>query len=154
MYVRGDTAERVFGDVRHLGGPGGEPVAVPRPEHLVAMKVRAIVEAPERTWQDLADIGYLVRLDGVDLGEVQGYFARAGLEERCVSSNVASDTRPLELKTDVPTTAEDIEVLRRLRNDTPSWLQLTPAELDAVLPADALDRRPTTSASATPFELP
>ena len=82
MYVRGDTAERVFAEVRQLAGPRGESVAVPRPEHLVAMKVRAIVEAPERTWQDLADIGYLIRLDGVNLGEVRGYFARAGLEEK------------------------------------------------------------------------
>ena len=71
-----------------------------------------------------------------------------------MSSNVASDTKMLDLETDVPTTREDIEVLRRLRKDTPSWLLLTPAELDALLPADALDRRPTTAASATPFELP
>ena len=71
-----------------------------------------------------------------------------------MSSNGASDTTPLDLETDVPTTGEDVEVLRRLKADTPSWLQLTPAELDALWPADALDRRPTTSASATPFELP
>ena len=82
MYVRGDTADRVFADVRHLAGPGGESIAVPRPEHLVAMKVRAMIDAPDRTWQDMADISYLIRLDGVNLGEVRGYFARAGLEEK------------------------------------------------------------------------
>ena len=39
-------------------------------------------EAPERTWQDLVDSGYLFRLDGIDRDEVRGYFERAGLEER------------------------------------------------------------------------
>lgn len=82
MYVRGETADRVFAGVRQLPGPGGVEIAVPRPEHLIAMKVRAMAEAPERTWQDLADVGYLVRLDGVDRNEVRGYFERAGLEGR------------------------------------------------------------------------
>lgn len=46
------------------------------------MKVQAIKEAPERTWQDLADIGFLLQLPGVDRGEAAGYFERAGLLER------------------------------------------------------------------------
>ena len=46
------------------------------------MKVQAIRDAPERTWQDLADIGYLLRLEGVDHEEARGYFVRAGLEEK------------------------------------------------------------------------
>ncbi len=82
MYVRGETAERVFAGVRQMRGPGGTPIGVPRPEHLIAMKVRAMAEAPERTWQDLADVGYLVRLDGVDREEVRGYFERAGLGDK------------------------------------------------------------------------
>ena len=41
-----------------------------------------MIDAPDRTWRDLADISYLIRLDGVNLGEVRGYFARAGLEEK------------------------------------------------------------------------
>ena len=82
MYVRGETAERVFAGVRQLPEPGGSKIDVPRPEHLIAMKVRAMAEAPERIWQDLADVGYLVRLDDVDRHEVRGYFERAGLEGR------------------------------------------------------------------------
>ena len=39
-------------------------------------------DAPEREWQDMADIGYLVTLDGVDRGEVRGYFEKSGLEDR------------------------------------------------------------------------
>jgi len=82
MYVRDETANRVFASTRELPGPGGRPMLVPKPEHLIAMKVRAMKDAPERMWQDLADVGYLLRIDGVDVEEARGYFARAGLEEK------------------------------------------------------------------------
>jgi hypothetical protein len=71
-----------------------------------------------------------------------------------VRSNKPSDSTPLDLERDVPTTRKDVEALRRLRRETPSWLLLSPEAVDALLPADALDRRPTTSPGATPFELP
>lgn len=82
MYVRGETARRVFAGVRQMPGPGGRTVTVPRPEHLIAMRVQAMRDAPERTWQDMADIGYLLTLDGVDRDEVRGYFEKNGLGER------------------------------------------------------------------------
>jgi hypothetical protein len=82
MYVRDTTADQVFASLRQLSGPGGRPIPVPRPEHLIAMKVRAIADAPERMWQDLADIGFLLRLEHVDREEARGYFIRAGLDEK------------------------------------------------------------------------
>lgn len=82
MYVRGETAIRLFAGLRRLPGPGGRPIVVPRPEHLIAMKVQAMRDAPERTWQEMADIGYLVTLDGVNRDEVRGYFEKNGLGER------------------------------------------------------------------------
>lgn len=82
MYVRGETAARLFAGLRHLPGPGGRPIAVPRPEHLVAMKVQAMKQAPERTWQEMADIGHLVRLEGVNRDEIRGYFEKDDLGER------------------------------------------------------------------------
>jgi hypothetical protein len=82
MYVRDTTADQLFGSIRHLAGPGGTPIPVPRPEYLIAMKVKAIGDAPERMWQDLADIGFLLRLEHVDREEARGYFVRAGLEEK------------------------------------------------------------------------
>ena len=81
MYVRGETATRVFAGVRRLPGPGGRLITVPRPEHLVAMKVQAMRDAPERRWQDMADIGYLITLEGVDRAEVRDYFGKAGLQD-------------------------------------------------------------------------
>lgn len=82
MYVRGLTADRLFGATTELPGPGGRLIPVPKPEHLIAMKVQAIRDAPERGLQDMVDIAYLLQLDGVDREEVRGYFVRAGLEER------------------------------------------------------------------------
>ena len=82
MYVRDGTAERLFASARELPGPEARLIPVPIPEHLIAMKVRAIADAPERAWQDMADIGYLLRIAGLDREEVRGYFVRAGLEER------------------------------------------------------------------------
>ena len=82
MYVRGETADKLFGSTTELPGPGGRPIPVPKPEHLIAMKVQAMRDAPERGLQDLVDIAYLLKLAGVDRDEVRGYFVRAGLEER------------------------------------------------------------------------
>ena len=65
-----------------------------------------------------------------------------------------SESRPLDLDRDLPTTAADVETLRRLRTETPSWLLLPAAEIEALIPADALDRRPPTPAGAQPFTLP
>jgi hypothetical protein len=82
IYVRGVTADRLFAGVRVVPGPAGRPVAVPRPEHLIAMKVQAMKNAPERTWQEMVDIGYLLALDGTDRAEVREYFEKANLLER------------------------------------------------------------------------
>jgi hypothetical protein len=82
LYVRGETARRLFATLRPVPGPGGRDILVPRPEHLIAMKVQAMRDSPDRTWQELVDIGYLVGLEGVDRTEVRGYFERHGLMER------------------------------------------------------------------------
>jgi hypothetical protein len=82
MYVRDTTTDRLFASVRELPGPGGRPIPVPKPEHLIAMKVQAMKDAPERAGQDLVDTAFLLNIDGVDRDEVREYFLGAGLEER------------------------------------------------------------------------
>jgi hypothetical protein len=82
MYVRDQTAERLFAGTTLRSGPGGRTISVPKPEHLIAMKVQAIKDAPERALQDLADVAHLLQVAGVDRDEAHGYFTRAGLEER------------------------------------------------------------------------
>jgi hypothetical protein len=82
MYVGGRTAELLFANTRATLGPGRAPIVVPRPEHLIAMKVHAMKHAPERTWQEMLDIAHLVTLPGVDRQVVQREFERAGLASR------------------------------------------------------------------------
>ena len=157
MYVRGETCDRLFAAAKAVTGPQGRSMYVPKPEHLIAMKVQAVRDAPERLWQDLADIGFLLRLDGVDHEEVAAISRAPGSRTGGVSSRNRSDADAIDLVRDVPTTREDIQALRRLRRlhlEGRSWLLLSPAELDAILPRDALNRRPPVSADATPFELP
>jgi len=55
---------------------------VPSPEHLAAMKVLAIKNDPSRTFQDLADIRFLLAHGGADRRVVRSYFERHGLLER------------------------------------------------------------------------
>jgi hypothetical protein len=82
MYVDTETSRILFGGCGTLALPSGRQVPVPRPEHLVAMKVQAMKNNPRRTHRDLADIQDLLELPGIDVGEVRGYFERAGLLER------------------------------------------------------------------------
>jgi hypothetical protein len=71
-----------------------------------------------------------------------------------MSSHDRDSPDPLDLERGVPTTAEDIAALRRLRCEAPSWFSLTPAEFEALVPPGALDRRPVTRPDARPFTLP
>jgi hypothetical protein len=58
---------------------GNLSVPVPRAEHLVAMKVQAMKNDPSRTLQELADIGFLIHLPGIDQKDVRKYFEEGGL---------------------------------------------------------------------------
>ena len=78
VYVGGGTAERLFATARLLPGPGELPVLVVSPEHLAAMKVLAMANDPARALQDLADLGYLLQLPGIDRAFVRQSFARHG----------------------------------------------------------------------------
>lgn len=82
IYVSGDTADRLFAGVREMPGPSGRRIRVPRPEHLIAMKVQAMKNAPDRLWQEMVDIGYLLELPEMNRSEARDYFAKAGLLER------------------------------------------------------------------------
>ncbi|MBX5483714.1 MAG: nucleotidyl transferase AbiEii/AbiGii toxin family protein [Myxococcaceae bacterium] len=81
IYVDRETGDKLFSAARFVPFIDGEPVRVPRPEHLIALKVHAIKNDPSRRYQDLADIAFLLRLPGIDAQEARGYFARAGLRE-------------------------------------------------------------------------
>jgi hypothetical protein len=71
-----------------------------------------------------------------------------------MSSPRGTDDGVIDLRRDVPTTAEDVEVLGRLRRETPSWFSLSPAEFEALVPQGALDRHPVMRPEAREFTLP
>lgn len=82
IYVNDATARQMFDSVRSVEGPSGRAIRVPRPEHLIAMKVQAMKNDPDRTGQDLVDIAYLLTIPGIDRSEAREYFAKAGLIAR------------------------------------------------------------------------
>ncbi len=63
----------VFGDLR---------LPVVKPEHVVALKVFAMKNDPDRALRDMADIKELLSLPGIDLQEVRKYFEKYGQMER------------------------------------------------------------------------
>jgi hypothetical protein len=80
IYVSGTTAEAVFAGCADKPIAPGVEVPVPRPEHLVAMKVQAF--ARDRTrYSDLADLQFLLSLPELDRGEARRYFETAGLSD-------------------------------------------------------------------------
>ncbi|MFN0064441.1 MAG: hypothetical protein ACKVPX_18190 [Myxococcaceae bacterium] len=60
----------------------GKSIQVPRPEHLIAMKVHAAKNDPQRLYKELADIQFLLGLPGVDTGAAAKYFREAGMEDK------------------------------------------------------------------------
>ena len=70
-----------------------------------------------------------------------------------MSSNERSEAALVDFRRDVPTTPHDVQVLRELRLQTPSWLTLSADEIEALVPAGALDRRPPTPPGRPPFSL-
>jgi hypothetical protein len=70
-----------------------------------------------------------------------------------MSSHKSANDGAIDLRRDVPTTAGDVEVLGRLRRETPSWFSLSPEQLEALIPPGALDRHPVMRPDARPFTL-
>ena len=81
IWVEGSTARKLFCAVTEHSGPGGLLVPVPKPEHLVAMKVRAIQGRATRALRDGPDLAFLLSLPGIDENEAREPFLRAGLVE-------------------------------------------------------------------------
>jgi len=79
MYVDDATADKLFSRavVRRVIGDIEAPV--PRPEHIIAMKVLAIKNAPRRVWGEMKDIQHLLKVPDIDRDEVREYFVRNGL---------------------------------------------------------------------------
>ena len=82
VYVSGDTSRRLLGSTEKMLVLGDISLPVPRAEHLAAMKIQAMKNYPERTFQEMADVLFLLRLPGIDEEEVKGYFEKQGLVDK------------------------------------------------------------------------
>lgn len=82
VYVKGDTAEKIFRESRRLLILGDLSLPVVKPEHLIALKVFAMKNNPDRALREMADIKELLDLPGIDFEEVQEYFKKHGQMER------------------------------------------------------------------------
>ena len=82
VYVDGRTAETIFRAVRELFVLDDIRVPVVCPEHLVALKLFAIKNNPQRLLRDLADIKYLVDLPGTNKPEIMKAFGKYGLMDK------------------------------------------------------------------------
>ena len=82
IYIRGETARRLFAAPGATLRLGNHVLCVPRAEHLAAMKIHAMKNDPGRALQEMADIRFLLQLDGVDETEIRHYFEKADLKDR------------------------------------------------------------------------
>jgi hypothetical protein len=82
LYVQGATADAMFGQSSRLQVFGDFRLPVVKPEHLVALKVFAMANNPERALREMADIKELLDRLELDLEEVRGYFEKHGQLER------------------------------------------------------------------------
>ncbi len=82
VYVEGETAEKMFLEAHPLLILENLSVPVVRPEHLIALKVFAMKNDPQRTFREMADIQQILRWPGINREEVRGYFEKYGLLEK------------------------------------------------------------------------
>jgi hypothetical protein len=82
VYAQGETAEKIFSQTRRLVVLGDLSLPVVSPEHLVALKVFAMKNDPDRRFRDLADIKFLLSLPGIDEEAVKRSFEKYGQLER------------------------------------------------------------------------
>jgi hypothetical protein len=81
VYVEGETAEKIFRSIQRRVLFENQEIPVVSPEHLVALKLFAIRNDPDRKYKELADIKENFRITGVDRDQVWEYFRQYGLEE-------------------------------------------------------------------------
>ncbi len=82
VYVKGETAKSIFRETRKLLILGDLTLPVVNPEHLIALKVFAMKNNPERSLREMADIKYLISLPEIEMQTVKRYFEKYGQMER------------------------------------------------------------------------
>lgn len=94
IYVEGETADIIFPEAKPLLLLDDISVPVVRPEHLIALKVFAMKNDPERSFREMADLQYLLRLLGLNLEEIRGYFEKYGQMEKFIELTKRKKEKP------------------------------------------------------------
>lgn len=94
IYVEGETADLILSETRLLLLLDDISIPVVRPEHLIALKVFAMKNDPERSFREMADLQYLLRLPGLDLEEIRGYFEKYGQMEKFIELTKREEEKP------------------------------------------------------------
>lgn len=81
VYIGGETADIVFKSTYKRLIFQDLEIPVVSPEHLVALKLFAIQNDPNRKFKELADIKEISRLTNIDKDTMLKYFKKYGLEE-------------------------------------------------------------------------
>ncbi len=82
IYVEGETADTILSEVNPLLVLDDISMPVARVEHLIALKVFAMKNDPERSLREMADLQFLLKLPDLDLEEIRGYFEKYGQMEK------------------------------------------------------------------------
>lgn len=79
IYLDEPTATTIFSESKTMAYEA-RSIRVPRPEHLVAMKVAAVSRNPDRYFKDMLDLEFLLRLPELNREKVRYYFEKYGVE--------------------------------------------------------------------------
>jgi len=82
VYVDDATAEKIFAETKRVTLFKNIAVPVAKAEHLLAMKLFAAKNAPERLLRELADIKELAKAAGIDKGILKQLFEKYGFGGR------------------------------------------------------------------------
>jgi hypothetical protein len=80
MYIEGKTADEILSSVQHRSVFHELKLPVVSPEHLVALKLFALQNNPERKLKDLDDIRELLKCTDYNHEVVRDYFKKYGQE--------------------------------------------------------------------------
>ncbi len=81
VYIDGATADIIFGSTQKKTFFENTDLPVVGPEHLIALKLFAIQNDPDRKYKELADIKEILRITQVNKDHIQRYFRKYGLED-------------------------------------------------------------------------
>ena len=82
VYVKGQTAKNIFKETRRLFILGHLSLPIISPEHLIALKVFAMKNDPDRVFREMADIKHILSVPGIDMELIKKYFTKYGQLER------------------------------------------------------------------------